>query len=70
MIIIGDHGIGKTAFCHNIIFNEFNINNNILYLNTLDNVNIKTINDSILFFCKKKNHNNKLIIIDEVNDIS
>jgi len=79
MILTGKSGIGKTATIHCIvkaIYAKENIPDAILELNACDDRGIKTVQDTIVNFCKKKidfikNYaQHKLVILDEADNIT
>ena len=76
MIIVGPTGIGKTSLSK-VLANEYYgkyYNEYVIEFNSSDNRGLETINNSIIFFCKKKISNKlnlpKLVILDEADNIT
>ncbi len=74
MIITGHPGTGKTTtilcLARQIYENDFN--EHVIEYNASDNRGLETINNSIIYFCKKKCKPNlqKLVILDEADNIT
>jgi replication factor C subunit 2/4 len=78
MLITGAPGIGKTAMVKllaNKIYGKY-YNDAVMELNASDNRGLEIINNSIIYFCKKKLHDDsdipitKLVILDEADNIT
>jgi replication factor C subunit 2/4 len=79
IIFTGKSGVGKTSTIHCIarsIFSRKNIHDAVLELNASDDRGIKSVQETIINFCKKKvifeeNYaNHKLLILDEADNIT
>jgi replication factor C subunit 2/4 len=79
IIFTGKSGVGKTSTIHCIarsIYSRKNIHDAVLELNASDDRGIKSVQETIINFCKKKvifeeNYaNHKLLILDEADNIT
>ena len=75
MIITGHPGTGKTStiLCLAKQLYKSDFKECVIEYNASDNRGLETINNSIIYFCKKKknkNHSHKLVILDEADNIT
>jgi replication factor C subunit 2/4 len=77
LIVVGPSGTGKTSFINILLKLLLNRNpESVISLNPVDNRGLEIINNTIIYFCKKKlvdKDNNiipKFIIIDETDNIT
>jgi replication factor C subunit 2/4 len=79
IIFTGKSGVGKTSTIHCIaraIYSRKNIHDAVLELNASDDRGIKSVQETIINFCKKKVNyeenyaNHKLLILDEADNIT